>query len=125
MKNKGFIALSLIIIVLAVTLITGSSVALLSIGEVQSSFTLSKSEETLAFVEGCMEDALLRLRSNTLAVGASTITRPEGSCLISASQVGIVWTINATNLTSDYKRTIQVVVTRNPTGLIITSWREI
>ena len=65
MKNKkGYIAISSVLVIMAVVLIIGSSVSLLSINDMQSALSNKKSEESLHLVEGCTEDALLSLNEN-------------------------------------------------------------
>ncbi len=122
-SKNGYIALVTVLIVSAVALATSVSVGLLAIGEAQSSVALSEGDETLSFVEGCMEDALLKARASDSYAGGS-ITRPEGTCTITASKVGSAWTITATTTATQYKRTIQVKATKT-TFMSIDSWREI
>ena len=100
-----------------------TTVSLLAIGEAQSSYALSKGEDTLGFVEGCMEDALLKVRASDSYVGGS-ITRPEGTCTITISKVDSTWTVTATTTSTTYKRTIEVVGNKG-TSFIITSWKEL
>lgn len=125
MKQQGFIAISTVMILLVVTLAIATSVTLLAIGEMQSAFAVTQGEDTLQFVEGCMEDALLKIRNDVNYAGG-TITRPEGSCLITiVSVVGNIWTIRATNQSLAYKRTIEVICDRGSAGITLTSWLEI
>lgn len=122
-NKKGFIALSSILIISAVVLIISVSVSMLSIGEGQSGLALYKGEDNLNFVEGCMEDALLKARANVNYSGGN-ITRPEGACVVVVSKVGSTWTMTTTSSTTFYKRTIQTVFTR-ANSITITSWKEI
>jgi len=122
-KQQGYIALIMVLTISAVALATATTVALLSIGEAQSGLALFNGENTLTFVEGCMEDALLKSQAAATYAGG-TITRPEGTCTITVSKNVNVWTITATTTATIYKRTIQAVVTRSST-LTITSWKEI
>ena len=128
MKNKsfiqkGFIALTSVLVISVVVLSITLTIVYLSIGQGQSSLALSKGEDQLAFVEGCMEDALLKIKVNSSYAGGS-ITRPEGTCTITVSQAGNVYTMTSMGTTSVYKRTIQVVATRG-SSIVITSWKEI
>lgn len=125
MKNdNGFIALSTVLIISAVALSVAISVSLLSLSEAQSSFTLMKGEDALQFVEGCAEDALLKAQADASYNGGS-ISRPEGTCTISITKLGNTWTMTATTTNQQYKRTIEAVFQRLPTGITLTSWREI
>lgn len=127
MKNtKGFIAITTILIISAVTLGIATTVALTSIGEGQASFALTKGENTLAFVEGCAEDALLKIRSNASYAnpGPALITRPEGTCSVNVVS-GSPNTATITTQDPVYKRTIQILYTRSASGVVISSWKEI
>lgn len=122
-RERGYIALITVIILSAVTIAIATTVSLLAIGEAQSSLSLSRGEDTLAFVEGCMEDALLKVRASDSYAGGS-ITRPEGTCTITASKVGSTWTVTATTTATTYKRTIQAIATKSA-SLTIGSWKEL
>lgn len=132
MKNSqsGYIALTSMLLISAVIIMSIIGVTYSSIGEAQSGLALLKSEDNLQLVEGCIEDALLKIRSNS-AFGQPTgtpvtITRPEGTCSITVNSiVGLVWTVTATSSSTGYKRTLRVIITRNPTGIVLTSWLEI
>ena len=131
-REGGYVAISIILILTAVVLGIIVTVAQLGIGEGQVSLALSKGEDTLYFVEGCVEDAMLKARASSTfgdPVGTPvTITRPEGSCSITVlSKVGsnpVIWTVNATTTATSYRRTVQAVFNRSSTGIILTSWKE-
>lgn len=126
MKHKGFVAISVVLILLSAVLLIGSTVTLLSIGEAQSGLVLFKGEDNLAFVEGCIEDVMLKVRSNSTYNG-TTILRPEGTCSIVYNAGGPTnWDITVELLPpSSFQRKVQVKFTRNPTGISLTSWKEI
>jgi hypothetical protein len=121
--QEGYIAILTVLIISVVVLAVATTVSLLSIGEAQSGLALFKGEDTLTFVESCMEDALLKARNNNSYTGG-TITRPEGTCSITVSKAGTTWTVTATTTATQYVRTVQAVVTRG-TAVTITSWKEI
>lgn len=122
--TKGFIAITSVLIISAVVLAATISVSLLSIGQGQAGFALTKGEDTWSFVDGCAEDALLKLRANS-AYGSGTINRPEGTCTVTlVSQVGSVYTYDISTTSTLYKRTVRVVVNRG-SSITITSWKEI
>ena len=123
MKNKnGFIAMTSILVISAVVLIISITVSMLSIGEGQSGLAHYKGENTLTFVEGCMEDALINARNN-VSYNGGNITRPEGTCVITVVKSGN-WTITATTTNTFFKRTIEAVITR-ASSITILSWKEI
>lgn len=120
---KGYIALTTVLILSAVTLAIATTISLLAIGEAQSSLALHKGEDSLTFVEGCMEDALLNARESDSYTGG-TLTRPEGTCSITVNKVSNTWTITATTTSTAYTRTIQVVAVKG-SSLTLTSWKEL
>ncbi len=123
--KKGFIAISTILIISAVVLGIAVTVALVSIGEGQASLSLTKGEQTLHFVEGCAEDALLKIRSNASYAnpGPATITRPEGTCSVSVTS-GSPNTLTVTTQDTKYKRSVVILYTRSSSGITLTSWKE-
>jgi hypothetical protein len=123
-QNGGYIAIFAVLMIAIAGIMLATSASLLGIGEVQSSLSLTQGEGELHFVEGCAEDALWKARASDTYTGGN-ITRPEGTCTVSISKNGLIWTITVGSTNTLYTRRIQIVVTRNPTGLVITSWKEI
>lgn len=121
--KDGFVAITSVLVISAVVLAIAITVSLLSIGEGQAGLALANGENTLTFVEGCVEDALLKLNANASYAGG-TITRPEGICIVSVSSLGSTYTITVTTNATLYKRAIQVVANRGST-VTITSWKEL
>lgn len=127
-SQKGYIALTTVLIIMAVVLSTVATVTLLSIGEAQSGLALFKGEDNLNFVEGCVEDVMLKIRSDSLyntKPNSSILSRPEGTCTIAYNATNPNWDITVSSQDATYQRKIQVLFTRNPTGITLTSWQEI
>jgi uncharacterized protein (UPF0333 family) len=128
-NNRGYVALSSVLVILVVIISLGLTVTYSSITESQSGLAAFQGEENLHQTEGCVEDALLKIRSTPTAV--ASVTRPEGSCTITYTPTGsgpVNWdmTVTFTSTTStNIRRSIRVVFVRNPTGLTLTSWDEI
>jgi hypothetical protein len=121
--QSGYIALSLILVMVVVVGAVSVTVAFLSIGEGQSALAQSKGEETWNFVDGCAEDALQQIHDMATYSGG-TITRPEGTCIVTVSSGNPTWDITVTTTDTAYKRSVRVKATRGPT-ITITSWQEI
>lgn len=131
-SSGGYIALTSVLVIIAVIVSAALTVTYLAIGEGQSGLALFKGEENLVFVEGCVEDGMLKARSDPNfgnPVGTAVIiNRPEGACsVIVSSKVGVTWTMGVTisGVSVPYKRTIRVIFDRNATGVTLTSWKEI
>ncbi|MEP7167121.1 MAG: hypothetical protein ABI758_04050 [Candidatus Woesebacteria bacterium] len=134
MKNRrtsrsGFIALTSVLLILAVASAAAVVVTYSSIGEGQAGLALYKGEENLAFAEGCMEDNLLKIRMNSGYLGGN-ITRPEGTCTGSADGP-FGWIVSAFSLTSTYQRRVGTGFYRyskdfsgSTPGIHLTTWVE-
>ena len=124
-SESGYIAISIMLILTAVVLGVIVTVAQLGIGEGQVSLALSRGEDTLHFVEGCTEDALLKIRSNP-SYAPGTINRPEGTCAIDFLHTpgDPNWNIEVSTLETTYERKMRVIFVRNATGITLTSWKE-
>ena len=121
--DKGYVALSSILVIATVILTIGISVSLLSVSESQISLAEKKKEETVDFVEACVEDALLELNENGSI--SSAITLPEGTCTVTIdSQTGDDWTFTVTGAVDAHTKRIQVTANRD-TAVTVTSWKEV
>ena len=133
--QKGYIATITVLIIMAVVVATATTVTFLSIGEAQSSFALFKGDDALTFVEGCVEDAMLKARASSTfgdpVLSEVTIAHEGSLCKIKVmSKTGInpvTWTMRVqTDLAATkYNRIIEVVFNRAATGITLTSWKEI
>lgn len=123
-SQKGYIAIVTVIILSAVTLGIASTVSLLAIGEAERALAVSKGEGSLQLAEGCAEDGLLRVQQSS-SYNGGTITRPEGTCVITVSNNGGNWSLSATSTQSNYNRTIQVSFSRLVgSSIAISSWQD-
>lgn len=123
--QKGFVAITTVLILSVVVTAIAATITILSIGEAQSGLSLFRGEDNLSFVEGCVEDALMKVRANGSYNGTS-ITRPEGTCSISYNSGGPTnWDIIVTSQSVTYQRKINVIFVRGGSGITLTSWKEI
>lgn len=124
MQSRGFVAISAVLVIASVVLVIGITVSMLAIGEGQAGLALYKGESALDITESCMEEALWQSRQSSSYTGG-TISFTEGSCTVTVSKVGNVWTITSTGTATDYRRSVQVVMTRGTSAITLTSWKEI
>lgn len=122
--QKGFVAITTVMILSVVVLAIAASVTYLSIGEAQSSLSLFKGEDNLGFVEGCAEDYLLKIRANASFAGGN-ITHLGTTCTINIVTGDPDWHIIVSSLDNVYQRQIDIIFTRNPTEIVLSSWKEI
>ena len=131
-SQQGFMAFSLILLISAVVLVIVTTVSLVSIGEMQASMGLYYGEDTLDLVEGCAEDAMMKINLNASYTGGS-ITRPEGTCNVTINSGDPNWdiTVSADHssqssvIEKQFQRNIRVTFTRSGSVITMTSWREI
>lgn len=124
MKQRGFIAVSIVLVIMVIVLAIGSTVTLLSINEAQSGLVLFQGEDNLQFVEGCAEDALLKIQSNS-SYGGGTILRPEGTCSITVNAPNPNWDITVSSTQTNFQRKVRLTFTKSSSKITLTSWKEI
>lgn len=127
-KQSGFAALLTIIIVSAATLFIALNAALLGLGELDLGYTAQKGGETFSLAEGCVEEALHRLRLNTGYSGGS-LSQGTGSCTITVSGGALSKTISiVANIETTFYTYVDVDITLSgntyPT-ITITDWDEV
>jgi hypothetical protein len=123
-SQRGYIALTSVILVIAIIGAVATTITYVAIGEARSGLALFAGEDNLSFVEGCVEDYLLKIRSDAAFAGGN-ITRPEGTCTITINSGNPNWDITVTSVSTKYQRKMQVIFTRAATGITLTSWKEI
>lgn len=122
--SKGFAAISSVLIIAVV--ITGLVVtaALNSIGEGQSALAVESGSADGYLADGCMEDILQKISVNATE-NTTSVTRPEGTCVITYAQSGPVnWDITVSDTGTNYGRKVRAVFTRGQT-ISISGWWEI
>lgn len=118
--QKGYLAISMVLLLTVVTLAVATTVSLLAIGEGQSGLGHELGESALNLDEECAEDLLLRMRNEGMFAATITSTsfaEAEGTCSLTKS--GNTWTITNTS-PSTYVRTIQVTFVRDGYGITFT-----
>lgn len=121
--EKGYVAIATVIVVGFVMLAVGMGVTLNSINEIQSSFSDTQKEESIGFVESCIQEVLLDINKTDTA--PATVILPDGTCTVTInSHVGSNWDFTVTGTYLGYKKTIRVTATRTTT-VTVTSWIEI
>jgi hypothetical protein len=128
-STRGVVALFAVLIISAGTLLLASNTAWLGLGELESAYTMHKGEEARALADGCIENALQRLRyDNNYGVGAGTLSFSfdNGTCTLDiADRGGSMRTIDAVGIVGVYRKKEQATVTASGTTVDITNWREL
>ena len=125
----GFAALLTIVIIGAAALLMARNASLLGLGELDLGYTSQKGEEAFSVADGCMEEALRRLRINTTYPGG-TLSVSNGSCTITVAgidpnrTVTVTGTVAGTNTT--YNKKIEVTLTISSGNVLtILTWQEL
>ncbi len=121
--RQGYVALASVLVIAAVAVIIGTTVALLSINSLQASFAHKQAAAARSHVGACAEDALLRLNKNNAL--PADITLPSGSCPITINMhSGNDWTFTVSGTLNNYTASVQIEATRAGT-ITINSWSEL
>lgn len=126
-SNGGYAALLTIVVVGAASLLMAYSASVIGLGELDLGYTSQKGDEALSMAEGCLEEALYRLRLDTGYSGGS-LTRASGSCTISVSGSGSTRSVSiVADIGSNFYKNLDIDVSlagsSYPT-ITITDWNE-
>jgi len=80
-RKEGIAALLVVVVVSAVVLTMAFGAAMTGIGELDMGFTVSKGMTAFAFADGCMEEALRRLRIDK-SWPSALLSVDGGSCIM-------------------------------------------
>src|SRR3990167_671538 len=117
-RLKSFIAISSVLVISAVVLIIGVSVALLAVSQLQMSFSGFNNDKSLGIISSCVDDALLRLSDYDDIPAAITVG--GYACTINIeSHVGDRWTFTVEGTFEGYYKKIRVVADRTTRVYII------
>ena len=120
--EKGYIAVTLILIVISVVFVIGTSVSVLSINDIQMSLANKNGLDALNIVEGCVENSLLNLNEDNNI--PSSISLPEGTCSATInSQTGNDWEFTVQTTVNGYSKSAEYAATRG-TSVFVTRWIE-
>jgi uncharacterized protein YdiU (UPF0061 family) len=123
--SQGFAALFTIVIVSAAALTMALTASFIGFGELDSGYTNDKANEALSLTDGCMEEALTRLRTESGYLG-EVLALSSGNCTISVVTLSGVSTITVIAQTTEgYSRTLEAVVSKTGRTLSVISWNEI
>ncbi len=125
--RSGFSSLLMIVLVAAVMMTLALSVQLSTISGIQETTLANQSEQAYIAAEGCVQDALLRLRNDpNAAEGVMSIALGTTQCTTTITRAGKLRTIVGRGTFGQTTRIVQVVVSVEavPSPLTIISWQE-
>ena len=127
-KQNGIAAMMSVVIVGAAALLMTFTASIVALGDLEQSFVAQQGAEAFSVTDGCMEEALRRLRlDDQYAVSATeNLTLSNGSCTIDVTDLGsnqrrviVVGTVE------DYNKKIQVELTLTGNVITIDDWQEL
>ncbi|MDA1334729.1 MAG: hypothetical protein O2794_01775 [bacterium] len=126
-NQSGIIAIVTVLIISAAALVIAFSISLLSIGELQLGFASQQGGEAHSVADGCMEEAMRRLRLDT-GYASTHLTTARGSCIITIVPSGSNRTLTVTASTSNnFNKKIEMSVTLSSdtrSTITVNSWTE-
>lgn len=117
-------ALLVVVVVSAAALLITYNSSLSGLDELDSGYTFQKGEEAFSASDGCIEEALQRLRLNPLYSG-SNLNLGGRSCIITVSGGGNSRTITSTGTVGNFNKKIGVGITIIANTITINSWEEL
>lgn len=126
MRNKnqlGFIALTSVLIIFALTLIIATSFTLKSINEATMGLKKNQSSQAYYLANLCAEQALLKLKEDIDYTGNETVLIKGGSCQILPIEGR--WTIKVLGSFQNNIKKVKIVVSQVNPKMVIYSWEEI
>jgi len=122
-QQKGYIALSTVLITLALVLLIGVSTSLLSINDLLSVNSGKISNQSLNIAEACVEDVLYRLNeTGTIENGLFSLLDTTCSVTLN-SHTGNDWDFTVSTEVESYYKNVRVNATKD-TVVTVNSWQD-
>jgi len=122
-KQKGFIAITTVLIISALVLMIGIGISLESIGETKMGLQRSLSSQSYYLTNLCVEQTLMKLKENSSYSGDETINVENGNCTILPIEGN--WTIKVSASSSGQIKKMKLIVSQIDPEIIVDSWEEV
>lgn len=129
-NNEGAIALLLVIMITALTVVSAVIVSMTNISDLMSSYHFSEAEQADVDLDACLEDAMLRLASTTAASGTYYLSSVGTNCyyeisaIISSGLKTVTSTASSTSGLGYWQDTVVVQVNVSSTPISIYSYKN-
>lgn len=129
-ENKGAIALIMVIMITAITIVSSVVVSLVNISEKQANYHFSESEEAKVDMDACLDDALMKLASSTSASGSFNLDTSSVNCVYQISSIisdGLKVVTSTASSTSDvgfWESEIIALINVSTTPISINSYKN-
>ncbi len=121
--KRGIAALIVVAIIGAVALIMSFSASWFGVVDLDTSYLAKKGQEVSSLADGCMDNALQRLKFDVNYSG-ETLSVGGGSCIISVTVNGSGRTIDVNASSGNYNQGLTVSLTLSGNIITINSWQE-
>jgi hypothetical protein len=124
-NNGGYIAISVVLILLVVTIGISSSILFLSSGKAKIYDALREGDQALFRSDACLEEGLLRLKADPVNYAGGNVSFPDGTCHVSIDNQSGTYTLQVFFSSSDsYWRSIEAKAQVIDGIIQMTSWSE-
>jgi hypothetical protein len=122
--KRGYVAISIVLILMAVTLGISMTLSFLSSGNSKTAESMRKGEQALFNSESCLEEGLLRFKRD-LSYEGGTVAFPSGECHISLKEESGIYTFQVYfSGEENYWRGIEAQAETADGLLKMTHWNE-
>lgn len=121
-QRPGAALLVFVLIVGAVSILIGATLASRSISYISMGNADIQSRKVLAQADGCIEDVLLRLRNNRQYAGG-TLTRSDGTCVVTLAGAMDSKQVTIQSTISRWSTTVVITVNLITPRISILDWR--
>lgn len=123
---KGYIALTSIIIIMAVIALIAISAGLLAISESNMGLTKDLSAKAYYLADACIEEALQEINDSIPFIGTGGLTIGSGSCSFTVTSTGgQTRLIDASGTVGSITRKVEVEIDAITPNINITMWQEV
>ncbi|EKD33410.1 MAG: hypothetical protein ACD_76C00036G0003 [uncultured bacterium] len=124
-NRRGFASLATVVVIFFTALLLAISIQFIGLGQIQLGFSNVLSVQSQTLSDGCLSEALIRLKENQSYTGG-TVTVGNDSCTIVVTGSGLTRTINTTGIVNNIiERRIEANITFVGSRPTIDSWEEL
>ena len=125
-NRDGYATLMSVLVVGAIGIAITTSLLLLGIGSLRTSFSEDQSGQARAFANACAEEGLRQIRHTAAFTGTGNLSLGQGTCSYTVtSQGGENRTVTASGLVGTVTRKVKAIINAINPSLQTVSWQEV
>ncbi|MFA9262618.1 MAG: hypothetical protein ACEQSB_04670 [Undibacterium sp.] len=121
-KKPGFILITTVFILLALSVTLTLALANFSLGSTGRTLALERGERVLALAEGCTEEVLFQVRENP-SFDDTTVPLGNETCDTDIQVSGNEYTVRVSVTSEGHTRGVTTKFTRGTERLVLSSWK--